>query len=107
MKDWIVKYWPQLLFIFTALGAAVRKFIKAQCANDKGISALLRIELYRMCNEVEKQGYITQDQMELLDGLYQPYHAKRQNGVGTRFYQRVMNMPHREHADVLGEDERG
>jgi hypothetical protein len=99
---WVIQWWVTALFgaIVGALSMAI-KSLRArqkeqqgrQGAVEKGLQALLHSELYKECEECEKKGFATIDDLESIEYLYNPYHALGGNGTGTTLYDRVKQLP--------------
>lgn len=98
MKEWIAKYWLEVLFglLFTGLTAGYRKLsgkLKEQNVVKDGILAILHDRVYQACKCSIARGWCTVEEMKNMEYLYQAYHALGGNGTGTQLYSRVQALP--------------
>lgn len=59
------------------------------------LKALLHNALEEHCATAEERGYITYDEVETINNIYEPYHALHGNGSGTDFHDRALRLPHK------------
>lgn len=98
MKEWILKYWIEVLFglIATGLTAGYKKLaskIKEQDAIKLGIQALLKdriIQSYNLCME---KGYCPIYALENINTLYKQYHALGGNETVTELVEKLKDLP--------------
>ena len=62
-------------------------------ANNRGVQALLRHELYDMYNEHYPKGYAPADVKNDFENIYVSYHNLGKNGVMDGMHQRFMELP--------------
>lgn len=55
--------------------------------------ALVRSQLIRLCEQLIDKGYVTADDLEELEDLYQPYKLNGGNGLGHTLYTRAKSLP--------------
>lgn len=108
MDQFILEYWME--FLFGVLGAImiawVKKLKKRVKQNHKeqdfivqGLKALLKREIIRECDKYISLGYIpleeSQEILEELNELYEPYDGIGGNGPGEKKYKTTMNLPYK------------
>jgi len=98
MLDFIVRFWVQELFVLLiALVGFVCKKIKTiakkQDYYNDGIKALLRSELIKNYNKYTEQRYCPIYAKENVNDIYDTYHNLGGNGVGTKMYNELMDLP--------------
>lgn len=90
MIEFVTKNWHVVSAIVSAFGYL---FIQVM-AMRKGIRALLRADLIRLYNKYHDDlGYCPLYVKQSLEDEYQQYHALKGNGVGTKMYQALMDLP--------------
>lgn len=60
-----------------------------------------KFRLVQLCTKYMKQGYITSGQFEQLSEFYKVYISLGGNGQAQAYYAKVLNLPMREHIEVL------
>lgn len=58
--------------------------------------ALLHNEIYKECHRLIQQGWVTVDDLNNLEHLWDGYHGLGGNGTGERLYKEVLALPIRE-----------
>lgn len=58
--------------------------------------AVLHHEIFLICKNALKKGYITDFEFKNLDGLYQEYKAIGGNGTAKKFYEDCLKLPNKE-----------
>lgn len=90
MIEYISDNWQ----LISALAAAVLFLYKQVASTRKGVRALLRADIIRLHNKYyDDLGYCPIFVKQALEDEYQQYHALRGNGVGTKLYNELMNLP--------------
>lgn len=82
--------------VFGACVEYVKRSIIKQKAIEKEIKALAHDALFRFCRELLLQGFITEQQLENLDYLYEGYKGLGMNGTGEVLYKRCVELPLKE-----------
>lgn len=98
MKEWILKYWLEVLFgaIIAGLFAGYKKLagkLKEQDAIKLGIQALLRDRIIQSYNHYQEKGCCPIYALENVNALYTQYHALGGNGTVTELMERLKDMP--------------
>lgn len=102
MKDFVIRYWLEVLFttivgtlsfFVKRLYTRAKKEVDEQERIKEGLLAILHDRLYQMCKNYLCQGWITVDDLENLEYVYNGYHNLGGNGTGTELYQRCRSMP--------------
>ena len=70
------------------LKSAVREFRFIR----RSVTAMLHNQLYRTCKLYLRRGWVTKDDLEDLEELYQCYRGFGMNGVGEELYKRCRKM---------------
>ena len=90
MIEFINENWKLIATLAGALGYMYRQI----SATQKGVRALLRADLIRLYNKYHDDlGYCPLYVQQALEEEYQQYHALKGNGVGTKMYNALMNLP--------------
>ena len=90
MIEFINENWKLIAALAGALGYMYRQI----SATQKGVRALLRADLVRLYNKYHGElGYCPLYVQQALEEEYQQYHALKGNGVGTKMYNALMNLP--------------
>lgn len=69
---------------------------RKRSVEQKALIGLLHERIYERCEEVIDRGYITREEYENLQYLYQPYIEMGGNGTARRLFEEVNRMPIRE-----------
>lgn len=93
--------------IVALLGSGVWVFllelIKSKTASKSThkqmLIGLAHDRIYSQCDKYLKRGYVTLDELENLEYLYNPYKGLGGNGTGERLYEAVNRLPHEEKED--------
>ena len=73
---------------------------------SKDVQAIVtsyKFRLIQLCTKYMKQGYITPGQYEQLSEFYKVYTALGGNGQAQAYYNKIQNLPMREHEEKEGE----
>lgn len=62
---------------------------------EKAQVAILHNKIYRQCSAHLDDGYITIDDLDDLNYMFEAYHALGGNGTGEHLFVRVKNLPNR------------
>lgn len=90
----MVKYLSDNWQLISVLAGALLFLYRQVVATRKGVRALLRADIIRLHNKYHDDlGYCPIFVKEALEDEYQQYHALRGNGVGTKLYNELMNLP--------------
>lgn len=90
MIEFISENWKVLALVFSALSYVYYQVI----AMRKGIRALLRADLIRLYNKYHDDlGYCPLYVKQSLEDEYRQYHTLKGNGVGTKMYEALMELP--------------
>ena len=82
-----------LLGIILAASIATLKKIFADFRYlRQGLTALLHNQLYRTCNDYLRRGWVTIQDLEDLEELYQCYAGLGLNGIGKEMYKRCKKL---------------
>lgn len=60
------------------------------------IMALQHNEIYKECDRLLKQGYVTIEDLNNLEHLWDGYHGLGGNGTGETLYKRILALPIKE-----------
>lgn len=102
MREWVIKYWVEVLFglITTGLIAGYKRLYskisektKEQDAIKLGIQALLRDRIIQSYNHYQDKGFCPIYALENVNALYKQYHALGGNGTVTELVERLKDMP--------------
>ena len=102
MKDFIIKYWLEVLFgiVVMLLTAAVKRLFKKLKEEKEdyesikyGMLSLLRAELIRSGEKYLEQGWISIYARDAFEKAYSAYHGLGGNGTITKLYEDVMELP--------------
>lgn len=98
MKEWILKYWIEVLFGLIAAGltAGYKKLdskLKEQDAIKLGIQALLKDRIIQSYNHYMEKGYCPINALENINTLYKQYHALGGNETVTDLVERLKDLP--------------
>lgn len=98
MPEWITHYWAQWVFGLIgsgilALAAYVRSRFKRLGAMEVALRASLYDRLYYLHGTYMKQGWISVPDFENVSGIYEGYNGLGGNGVGTKLYEDLRNLP--------------
>ena len=70
-------------------------------AEDLNVKELLiwlsRAQIVHTATIYIERGYITNEEADMLEHLFQPYHNLGGNGSGERLYNQAINLPRRSH----------
>lgn len=90
MIEFISENWKVLTLVFSALSYVYYQVI----AMRKGIRALLRADLIRLYNKYHDDlEYCPLYVKQSLEDEYRQYHILKGNGVGTKMYEALMELP--------------
>lgn len=90
LVKFISEYWQ----IVTVLCSIIGYLYAQMVATRRGIRALLRADIVRLYNKYhEDLKYCPIFVKDALDDEYKQYHALRGNGVGTKLYEQIMDLP--------------
>lgn len=90
----IVKFISEYWQIVTVLCSIIGYLYAQMVATRRGIRALLRADIVRLYNKYhEDLKYCPIFVKDALDDEYKQYHALRGNGVGTKLYEQIMDLP--------------
>jgi len=97
-KDFIIKYWVQILFGFitTAVGVAfkyISKLRKRSKALETGVQALLRDRIISSCNYYFDKGYCPLYARDNIDSMFAGYETLKGNGNIHELVERVKSLP--------------
>lgn len=102
MKEWILKYWIEVLFGLVISGAAagykrlsckVSDKFKEQDAIKLGIQALLRDRIIQSYNHYQEKEHCPIYALENVEALYVQYHALGGNGTVTKLMDKLRDLP--------------
>ena len=83
---------PTLTAITNAILTVLKRKKKKKTPEQKAMIVLLRRELRELYNEIKANNYVTIDELEEFDEIYEVYHDLGGNGRGTKMYDYVHNM---------------
>ena len=90
MLGFVKDNWQILSMVFTIGGYLFRQIM----AVKKGTRALLRADLIRLYNKYHDElGYCPIYVKQSLEDEYKQYHTLKGNGVGTKLYEALMDLP--------------
>lgn len=90
LVKFISEYWQ----IVTVLCSIIGYLYAQMVATRRGIRALLRADIVRLYNKYhEDLKYCPIFVKDALEDEYKQYHALRGNGVGTKLYEQIMDLP--------------
>jgi hypothetical protein len=102
MKEWLIKYWLQVIFgaILTGIAWCLRimstklkRKLSEQEAIKLGIQALLRDRLIQSYNHYIEKGFCPIYALENINALYTQYHALGGNGTVTEILVKLKALP--------------
>lgn len=102
MKDFIIRYWIQVIFglVMGGVGAAYKilaKRIHKQSCDQKalkeGTQALLRSEIIRCYDMYIERGYVSIHGLESISAMYESYHTLGGNGTVTKLVEELRELP--------------
>lgn len=102
MLEFITHYWLEVLFggVAAALSAVLRRLWaknKAEAAERAllrdAVLALLHDQLYTLARYHIRQQYLTIQDLNNLEHLYEVYHRMGGNGTGTELFERCKALP--------------
>lgn len=114
MKDFIIKYWMQVLFGIASggLGAAYKtlsKRIHRQSCDQKalkdGTQSLLRSEIIRCYDVYMEREYISIHGLESVLAMYDAYHKLGGNGTVTKLVDELKELPVKTKRQIVKGDE--
>ncbi|WP_024831589.1 hypothetical protein [Ruminiclostridium josui] len=114
MKDFIIKYWMQVLFGIASggLGAAYKilsKRIHRQSCDQKalkeGTQSLLRSEIIRCYDMYIDRGHISIHGLESVLAMYDAYHKLGGNGTVTKLVDELKELPVKTKRQIVKGDE--
>lgn len=76
-----------------AVLVALKRLYSLILANQEGTKTLLRSRLYDIHERTVENGYCPDDRKRETEQVYTSYHALGGNGVGTQYYQEILNAP--------------
>ena len=90
MIEFITENWK----LITTFGTVLIYVYQQIGAMKKGVRALLRADLIRLYNKYHDDlGYCPLYVKQALEEEYQQYHSLKGNGVGTKMYNALMELP--------------
>ena len=90
MLEFLKDNWQLLTFVGTVMSYLYYQVV----ATRRAIRALLRADIIRLYNKYHDDlEYCPIYVKDALDDEYQQYHALKGNGVGTKLYQAIMDLP--------------
>lgn len=90
----VIKFITENWQIITTCGTAITYLYIQIVATRRGIRALLRADIVRLYNKYHDElGYCPIYVKESLEEEYKQYHALKGNGVGTKLYKAIMDLP--------------
>ena len=105
MKEFILKYWLQVLFglavsgigvAYKTLSKRIHKQLYDQKALKDGTQALLRNQIIKEYDKYTSKGSIPIYGMENVNAMYSAYHALGGNGTITKILEELKELPSRE-----------
>ena len=89
------------------IGGITYKIAKPILAVTYGIKSLLRYRINRECQRTVNRGWITSEEIEDLNDLYESYRSLGGNGTVKKFYEEALNCTRvsAAEADRLRQDE--
>ena len=103
MKEFIIKYWLEVLFsgILFVLGVLLKmifvrmkKEFEEQKILKSGVVALLHDRIYQYTDFLIKKEFITVEEFDNLQYLYHSYKALGGNGTGKVLYEKCVKIFH-------------
>lgn len=76
-----------------AVLVALKRLYSLILANQEGTKTLLRSRLYDIHERTVEKGYCPDERKRETEHVYTAYHALGGNGVGTKYYQEILNAP--------------
>lgn len=90
----LIKFVSENWQIVTVLCSIIGYLYAQMVATRRGIRALLRADIVRLYNKYhEDLKYCPIFVKDALEDEYKQYHALRGNGVGTKLYEQIMDLP--------------
>lgn len=90
MITFITENWQLLSLLVSCMAYMIKQVL----ATRKGIRALLRADLIRLYNKYHDDlKYCPIYVKQSLEDEYKQYHALKGNGVGTKLYEELMELP--------------
>ena len=71
----------------------VKRMLKKMKVYDDALKALAHDSFYRQCRYLLAKEYITEDELENLNYLYDAYTSLGMNGTGEELYRRCVEKP--------------
>lgn len=98
MRDFIVKYWLEVLFGLIVSGMAlfckkISKRMKRQESVELGMQALLRASIIDNYNRYTEKEYCPIYALENVEEIYNCYHASGGNGTATKLIEKLRELP--------------
>ena len=95
------------LSAIAVIGGITYKIAKPILAVTHGIKSLLRYRINRECQRTVNRGWITSDEIEDINDLYESYRSLGGNGTVKKFYEEALNCTRvsEAEADRLRQDE--
>lgn len=81
-------FWAFMTTLITSFGSRKKNI-------DKALKGLLHDKIYDNCIKYIDRGYVTVDELENLNYIYEPYRALGGNGTGESLYKEVQSLPKR------------
>lgn len=76
-----------------AVLVALKRLYSLILANQEGTKTLLRSRLYDIHERTIEKGYCSDERKRETEQVYTAYHTLGGNGVGTKYYQEILNAP--------------
>ncbi len=115
MKDFVIKYWVQVVFglVIGGLGTAYKVLAKRlhkqscdQKALKEGTQSLLRSEIIRCYDVYMEREYISIHGLESVLAMYDAYHTLGGNGTVTKLVEELKELPVRTKKPIKGVNEK-
>lgn len=98
MKDFILKYWLEIVFgaLISVLSAGymrIKSKLKRQNDVETALIALLHDRIYQACKDCINQGRCNVEDKRNIEYLYKPYKQLGGNGTAETLYNQCQALP--------------
>lgn len=80
--------------IWTVILEFIRQRATKKTADKQMLLGLGHDRIFSLCEQYLERGYVTLDELENLEYIFNPYKELGGNGTGERLYEAVNKLPH-------------